>query len=218
MGLALKVLMIDKWKKAVDCDFGAIFTDLSKSFDCICHDLFFAKLHAHRLLLPALKMIQDYLLNRKQRTKTGSSYSTWENIVSGVTQGSFLGPLLFNIFLCDLFLKHEHFCYANYADDTTPYVVANNAAEVLENLTNITQRLITCFANNQMKANYGKCHLLLSTQEDANIQVANTTTNSSRSQKLLGIVFDSKLKFGKHIENIYQKANKKLNAHVRVTN
>ena len=70
--------MIDKWKKAVDNNkvFGAILTDLSKAFDCICHDLLVSKIHAYGLSLPALKMIQDYLLNRKQRTKVGSSYSS----------------------------------------------------------------------------------------------------------------------------------------------
>ena len=85
--------------------------------------------------LPALKMIQDYLLNRKQRTKIGSSYSAWENIISGVPQGSILGPLLFNILLCDLFLEHENCCYVTYADDTTPYIIANDTAEVLEKIS-----------------------------------------------------------------------------------
>ena len=69
-----------------------------------------------------------------------------------------------------------------------------------------------------MKANHGKCHLLLSAQNDANIQISNTTINGSKSQKLLGLVFDNKLKFDKHIENICQKANWKLNASARVTN
>ena len=214
------LLIKDRWKKAVDSNkvFGAILTDLSKAFDCICHDLLVAKLHAYGLSLPALKMIQDYLLNRKQRTNIGSSYSTWEDITSGVPQGSILGPLLFNIFLCDLFLEHENCCYVDFADGTTPYTVANNTAEVLEKLTNIMQRLFTWFAKNQMNANHGKCHLLVSTQEDANIQISNTTINCSRSQKLLGIVFDNKLRFDKHIENICQKANRKLNALAIVTN
>ena len=69
-----------------------------------------------------------------------------------------------------------------------------------------------------MKANHGKCHFLLSTQKDAYIQIVNTIINCSRSQKLLGIVFDNKLNIDKHIENICQKANSKLNALARVTN
>ena len=162
-------------------------------------------------------MIQGYLLNRKQRTKIGSSYSTWENIISGVPQGSILGPLLFNIFLCDLFLEHENCCYVNYADDTTPYIVANNTAEVLEKLTNLTQRLFTWFAKNKMKANHGKYHLLLSTQEDGNIQISNTTINYSISQILLGLVFDNKLTFDKHIEDIRQKAKIILSQYTTIT-
>ena len=71
--------MIDKLKKAVDNDkaFAALLIDLSKAFNCVCHDLLVAKLHAYGLSLPALKMILDYLLNQKQRTKIRPSYSTW---------------------------------------------------------------------------------------------------------------------------------------------
>ena len=203
--------MIDKWKEAIDKNkvFGALLTDLSKAFDCICHDLLVAKLHAYGLSLSALKTIQDYLLNRKQRTKIGSSYSAWENIISGVLQGPILGPLLFNIFLCDLFFEHEDCCFTNYADDTSPYVVTNNTSEVIENLTIITQKVFTWFANNQMKVNHDKCHLLISTQEEANIQIDNTTIKYSKSKKLLGIVLDNKLNFDKHVENICQKVSKK---------
>ena len=91
-------------------------------------------------------MIQDYLLNRKQQTKIGSSYSTRENIISGVPQGFILEPLLgllLNIFLCNLFLEHEDCCFTNYADYTTTYVAANSAAEVIENLIIVTQKLFT---------------------------------------------------------------------------
>ena len=64
-------------------------------------------------------------------------------------------------------------------------MVANNTEEVIENLTNVTQKLFTWFANNQMKANHDKCHLLLSTQEEVNTQIANTTIKCSESEKIL---------------------------------
>ena len=114
--------MIDKWKKAVDSNmvFGAVLTDLSKAFDCICHGLLIAKLNASGLSLSTLKLIRDYLQNSRLKTKIESSYSDWEDITSRVSQGSILGPLLFNIFLCDLFIEDKNNYFANNADDTIP--------------------------------------------------------------------------------------------------
>ena len=115
-------------------------------------------------------------------------------------------------------MEHEECCFTDSADDTTPYVVANITEEVIGNLTNVTQKLFTWFANNQMKANHDKCHLLLSTQEEANTQIANTTTKCSLSEKSLGIILDNQLKFDKHFENICQKASRKSNALATITN
>ena len=97
--------MLETWKKSVDKgkDFGALLTDLSKAFDCLDHELLTAKLNAYGFSLPALRLVNDYLSNRKQRTKI-DTYSTWLDIIFEVPQGSILGPLPFKFFLADLFL------------------------------------------------------------------------------------------------------------------
>ena len=213
------LLMLEKWKRAVGNNkvFAALITNLSKAFDCISHDLLIAKLNAYGLSLSALKLVHSYLQNHKQGTKIGSSYSLWEEIVSVVPQGSILGPLLFNIFLCDLFLSIENKYFTNYADDTTPYVIGNNPDEVVSELKDITEKLFTWFSQNEMKANLGKCHMLLSSTESLNFQISDKVIHNSQSKKLLGVTFDNKLKFEKHINTICQKANRKLNALARTT-
>ena len=83
--------------------FGALLTDLIKAFDCLHQELLIPKLNAYRFSLPALKLAHDYLSKKKQRTKINITYSLWLEIILGVLQGYILGPLLFNIFLADLF-------------------------------------------------------------------------------------------------------------------
>ena len=176
-----------------------------------------AKLNAYGLPLPALKLVHNYLQNCKQRTKNGTAYSLWEEIFSRVPQGSILGPLLFNIFFCNLFLTIESNYFTNYADDTTPYVIANNAEEVVFELKAITQKLFTWFSQNEMKANLDKCHLLLSTTDAFNFEISETVICNSNSKKLLVVTFDNKLKFEKDIITICQRANTKVNALARLT-
>ena len=99
------LFVLEKWKRPVDDGkaFGLLLTDLSKAFDCLSHELLLAKMHAYGFSFAALTLIHSYLTNRKEKTKVNSSYSSWEEILFGVHQGSKLGPLLFNIFLCDMF-------------------------------------------------------------------------------------------------------------------
>ena len=97
--------MTEKWWKYLYKDGvnRALLTDLSKAFDCLLYDLLIAKLAADGFDYESLKLIQSYLSNRKQRTKANNTHSTFSDIIFGVPQGSLLGLLLFNIYICDMF-------------------------------------------------------------------------------------------------------------------
>ena len=101
-----------------------MLTDLSKAFDCILHDLLIAKLAAYGFDYNSLQMLQSYLSNRKQRTKINDAYSKFCEILFEVPQGSILGPLLFNIYICDMFYDINGYDIVSHADDNTPYEVA----------------------------------------------------------------------------------------------
>ena len=108
--------------------------DLSKAYDCIRHELLIAKLHCCSVNNTSLKLLLDYLTNRKQRTKIGSSFSSWHDIDTGVPQGSILGPLLFSLFINDLFFSITKSEVCNFAADNTLYSSNKDLDHVFNNL------------------------------------------------------------------------------------
>ena len=147
------------------------------------------------------------------------SFSTWRETSVGVPQGSVLGPLLFNIYLNDLFLFVNDSNICSYADDTTIYVCDRNNENVINRLENEAQILSEWFQNNCMKLNGDKCHLMIFGEEsnDLSIKIGNTTIIESIEERLLGVILDKKLSFKTHVRSLSKKAGQKLHALSRIS-
>ena len=206
------LIIIEKWRASLDqkgtC--AALLTDLSKAFDCLPHDLLIAKLRAYGCDLPSLKLLNCYLRNRCQRVKINNFYSSWAEILFGVPQGFILGPILFNIFLSDLFLFIKNNDVASYADDTTPYETGVNSAYVTHNLEVLGNTLLNCFNDNSMKANHGKYHLLLSGNDSSKTTIGNETISSKKCEKFLVIKIDSHVTLKSILNPCVKKQVKKI--------
>ena len=213
-------VMIEKWKEVLDNDglSGALLTDLSKDFGCIKHDLLIAKLAAYGFDSHSLSFVFSYLNERKQRTKTNNFYSPYAHIACGVPQGSILGPLLFNINLCDRVFEKYECDIASYADDNAPHRYNSDLYTILSKLKSCTDSLFIWFKENHIKLNGDKRHLLLTNEKSVSINIDGSNLTNKKEQKLLGIKFDSSLSFKGHITSLCKKASQKLPGLARIVN
>ena len=211
--------MIENWKKQLDNGekVGAIFMDLSKAFDTINHSLLLAKLKAYGFSNQALRLLQSYLCNRFQRSIINGSFSSWNEVITGVPQGSILGPLLFSIFLNDIFLFISKCQLCNYADDNTLYKSGKNMQKIKNDLEMDFMILQKWFHENHLVLNPDKCHFIVIGDDDPNQKIIlnNNEIVSSNEEKLLGILLDSKLNFDS-ITSLCKKAGQKLSALARI--
>ena len=205
-----------------------IFTlsvNLSKAFDCLPHDLLIAKLHAYGFEKSALNFIYDYLTKRTQRTKVGGEYSKMRTLKYGVPQGSILGPLLFNLFINDIFYFMKESKLANYADDTSTYLSKEGIFPFLHALKSETAIVLNWFKTNEMKSNSDKCHMIVAENEHRPAYISNACIyldeekellQNEKKVKLLGVWIDDKMTFEEHVKTLLKKGNQKLHALMRV--
>ena len=158
-----------------------------------------------------------YLYGRSQRVKVNGSLSAYEVILTGVPQGSLLGPLLFLIFVNDLPLSLKHTDSILYADDTVIYTKGKTAIEMAEKIKSDLVNLDTWCKQNNMLMNPIKTKLMLfgthqviKKLDRLEIEVNDTEFEYVSTYKYLGIYLDSILNFKKHLNMTLVSARHKL--------
>ena len=147
------IALIEKLKNSLDGRgySGVVLMDLSKRFDTLNHALMIAKLHAYGFDRSSLNLIHSYFTQRWHRNKINTPFSMWKQLLTGVPQGSILGPLLFNIYINDLFFILDKTETCNYADDTCLYACDKYLKDLLIRLTHDSSLAIDWFEYNYMK-------------------------------------------------------------------
>ena len=213
--------LVERCKKCLDDKgvIGMVLTDLSKAYDCLPYDLLVAKLHAYGFGLSSLQMIYSYLTSRKQRVKIKSTYSSWLDVKSGVPQGSVLGPLLFNVFINDIFYAIEASEICNFADDNTIYALSHDVESMIAKLEIDLYNILKWFDSNFMLANPTKFQVMflgLKKNQNLVLEINGEAIAASKEVKLLGVTIDSKLNFKSHVKALCMKTNRKVSAFARV--
>ena len=167
-----------------------MLTDLSKTFDCIAHNLLIARLVAYGFSNTALRYVYSYLSNRKQCVRINNTYSNYQKIISGVPQGSILGPIFFNLSINNLLFFVSEVLLNNFADENTLSGFAETILELIDVLQSGSEIVIDWFKNNKMIVNPDKFQAILLDKSDhtnQRIVVNNQNITVVSSEELLGI-------------------------------
>ena len=196
----------------------AVYTDFEKAFDKVPHKRLISKLNAYGLDNKIIIWIENFLQNRKQRVNINGSYSNWHSVLSGIPQGSILGPLLFIVYINDLPKVCEPFCEMFlFADDAKifKHVKTNSDQTTLQKGCNELQKWSDEWLLN---LNIIKCKSISVSVSGNTISYDYSLGSLSNNRKLdhvedikdLGVIIDSKLKFNLHISDKINKAYRML--------
>jgi len=194
-----------------------VMLDFSKAFDTLDHNLLLAKLKYYGFDETSVSFFRSYLSERKQRVVLeGQAYSNTTYITSGVPQGSVLGPILFLVYVADMFKMLKHCDIQGFADDTQIFhSFKANAVLEANNKINEDLSLISTFSiNNNLKLNPAKCFLMCFSsknkqtflEQNLKLFVGGTQLKLVESSKNLGLILDKDLRFKTHISNVIKKS------------
>lgn len=196
-----------------------VYTDYSKAFDKISHSLLIRKLSEYGIHGDLLRWLESYLRSRSQAVTIKGYCSSFVPISSGVPQGSHLGPLLFLIFINDVFMNFIHSKCLIYADDTKIFMKISSVSDCLL-LQSDLSRLVDYCVDNSLFLNTKKCHVISFCRKPKPI-IFDYKFNDSIISRVsvirdLGVYLDSKLTFNAHYESITSRAYRMLGFILRV--
>ena len=186
-----------------------IYFDFSKAFDKVPWARLALKLEAHGLKGNLLAWFKNWLNDRKQRVVLNGQASEWEIVISGVPQGSVLGPLAFLIFINDLDdIDIDILCTLKFADDTK---VANNITtnQHHNNLQEVIDKMFEWSECWGMEFNVQKCKVLHvgKNNPEYTYSMNGIQLNSVEYEKDIGIYIDQSLKPSRHCNEAVKRAN-----------
>jgi hypothetical protein len=184
-----------------------IYLDFSKAFDKVPHERLFRKLLAHGIGGKILEWVRKWLTGRRQKVGVNKTYSGWENVISGVPQGSVLGPLLFLIYINDLDVGIDS-KLVKFADDTKLCRGVATEQEV-EVMRDDLQKLFQWSLDWQMLFNTDKCTVLHMGHhnDEASYKMGTNEIKISPHEKDLGVIVDKSGKASEQCILAVKKAN-----------
>ena len=191
----------------------AIYTDYSSAFTSVSHRLLLHKLkHSFNITGLAYSWIESYLSHRSQRVILDGKHSDWVPVLSGVPEGSILGPILFTCYVADL-PSHIQTCSLSYADDVKIFHRIQSPADA-DSLQADLNRLNEWSKMWRLKLNPAKCKTITFTLRSSPINMSYVLDGHrlERCTKIsdLGVTLDVKLTFRDHVDLAMSKANRML--------
>lgn len=186
------------------------FLDLAKAFDTVNHVILLNKLERYGIRGVAYNLIKDYLNDRVQTVIYKGVHSKFESVKIGVPQGTILGPLLFLLYINDIFSAVDKKYLTSYADDTAIRCSGDNWDEVQKDMNKVLKLVYNWLRINQLTLNVEKTvYLTFSCYSDSIpktvISINNEIIKRVNNCKYLGIYIDSCLKWDIHIREIVKK-------------
>ena len=193
-----------------------VFIDLEKAFDTVNHEILLSKLEHYGIRGVANEWFRSYLTSRSQRVKLDGETSNYLGINCGVPQGSILGPLLFLIYINDMYKAVKHSSIHHFADDTN-LLCSDKNPEILKKKMNEDLKLIfEWLCANRLSLNVDKTEFIvfkppkMSLNSRFILKLNGKTLFESSKIKYLGIIMDDRLTWKHHIFELRKKINRSI--------